>query len=81
MSITPHFYYLMDATTIILFSINYLSNLNSIYSSQRILHVNSVMRLEPISTAPTSPGKGDMYFDSTLNKLRVYDGTTWQNCW
>jgi len=45
------------------------------------LHVNSVMRLEPIATAPTSPGKGDMYFDSTLNKLRVYDGTTWQNCW
>ena len=48
---------------------------------QRTLHVNSVMRLEPIPTAPASPGKGDMYFDSTLNKLRVYDGTTWQNCW
>ncbi|MFN5844614.1 MAG: hypothetical protein ACK46O_02770, partial [Flavobacteriia bacterium] len=47
----------------------------------RTLHVNSVMRLEPIPTAPTSPAKGDMYFDSTLNKLRVYDGTTWQNCW
>jgi hypothetical protein len=47
----------------------------------RKLHVNSVMRLEPIPTAPTSPAKGDMYFDSTLNKLRVYDGTAWQNCW
>jgi len=47
----------------------------------RTLHVNSVMRLEPNATAPTSPSKGDMYFDSTLNKLRVYDGTTWQNCW
>ncbi len=47
----------------------------------RTLHVNAVMRLEPIPTAPTSPAKGDMYFDSTLNKLRVYDGTTWQNCW
>jgi hypothetical protein len=47
----------------------------------RTLHVNSVMRLEPIPTAPTSPGKGDIYFDSTFNKLRVYDGTTWQNCW
>lgn len=47
----------------------------------RTLHVNSVMRLEPIATAPTSPAKGDMYFDSTLNKLRVYDGTQWQNCW
>ena len=47
----------------------------------RTLHVNSVMRLEPIATAPSNPGKGDMYFDNTLNKLRVYDGTTWQNCW
>jgi hypothetical protein len=50
-------------------------------SPARTLHVNSVMRLEPIAIAPTSPAKGDMYFDSTLNKLRVYDGTSWQNCW
>jgi hypothetical protein len=50
-------------------------------SPQRTLHVSAVMRLEPISTAPSSPAKGDMYFDSTLNKLRVYDGTVWQNCW
>ncbi len=42
---------------------------------------NAVMRLEPIGSAPSSPSKGDMYFDSTLNKLRVYDGSTWQNCW
>lgn len=41
---------------------------------------NAVMRLEPIGSAPSSPSKGDMYFDSTLNKLRVYDGSTWQNC-
>jgi hypothetical protein len=47
----------------------------------RTLHVNSVMRLEPIPTSPTNPNKGDIYFDSTLNKLRVYDGSVWQNCW
>ena len=47
----------------------------------RTLHIKDVMRLEPIPTAPSSPAKGDMYFDSTINKLRVYDGTTWQNCW
>jgi hypothetical protein len=47
----------------------------------RTLHVNAVMRLEPIPFAPTSPGKGDIYFDSTLNKLRVFDGISWQNCW
>ena len=48
---------------------------------QRSLHISDVMRLEPRATAPASPAKGDMYFDSTLNKLRVYDGTVWQNCW
>ncbi len=48
---------------------------------QRSLHVSDVMRLEPRATAPSSPSKGDIYFDSVLNKLRVYDGTTWQNCW
>jgi hypothetical protein len=48
---------------------------------QRSLHVSAAMRLEPIAVAPLSPAKGDMYFDSILNKLRVYDGSVWQNCW
>jgi len=48
---------------------------------QRSLHVKDVMRLEPRSFSPPNPGKGDIYFDGTINKLRVYDGTTWQNCW
>ncbi|MCX6226514.1 MAG: hypothetical protein NTV01_17490 [Bacteroidia bacterium] len=48
---------------------------------QRKLHINDVLRLEPRNDAPASPAKGDIYFDGTLNKLRVYDGTTWQNCW
>lgn len=48
---------------------------------QRSLHVNDVMRLQPRATPPTAPQKGDMYFDGTLNKLRVFDGTVWQNCW
>ncbi len=47
----------------------------------RKLHVTDAMRLEPIPNPPQSPSKGDMYFDSTLNKLRVYDGSVWQNCW
>lgn len=43
--------------------------------------INDVMKITPRATAPSSPTQGDIYFDSTLNKLRVYDGTTWQNCW
>ncbi|MBP8042233.1 MAG: hypothetical protein KAZ36_10035 [Bacteroidales bacterium] len=45
------------------------------------LHVNAVMRLEPLASAPVSASKGDMYFNGTTNKLMVYDGTTWQACW
>jgi len=47
----------------------------------RPLHVKDVMRLEPRSTNPSNPAEGDIYFDSTLKKLRVFDGTIWQNCW
>ncbi|HEY9171793.1 MAG TPA: hypothetical protein VI136_05870, partial [Verrucomicrobiae bacterium] len=47
----------------------------------RTLHVSDVMRLQPRSSAPSSPGEGDLYYDSALHKLRVYDGTSWQNCW
>jgi hypothetical protein len=47
----------------------------------RTLHVNAIMRLQPISAPPASPAQGDIYYDSSLNKLRVYDGFTWQNLW
>ena len=45
-----------------------------------MLHVGDVMRLEP-TTQPLTASKGDMYMDSSTNKLMVYDGTTWQACW
>jgi hypothetical protein len=48
-------------------------------SPARPLHVSDVMRLEPRATAPGSPAKGDIYFDSSDDKLKCYDGTAWQN--
>jgi hypothetical protein len=48
---------------------------------QRNLHIKDAIRLEPRNTPLNNPTKGDIYFDGSLNKLRVYDGTTWQNCW
>lgn len=45
----------------------------------RTLHINDTMRLEPRASAPSSPAAGDIYFDSTLSKLRCYDGTAWNN--
>lgn len=47
----------------------------------RSLHVSSFMRLEPSTTPPPNPAEGDIYMDKTIHKLRVYDGTAWQNCW
>lgn len=47
----------------------------------RNLDINNTMRLQPRNSAPSNPAKGDMYFDGILNKLRVFDGTEWQNCW
>lgn len=44
----------------------------------RKLHVTDAMRLDP-TTTPASPSAGDIYFDSTTNKLRCYDGTVWND--
>jgi hypothetical protein len=49
-------------------------------SPARKLHVNDVMRLEPRATAPSSPSAGDIFFNSSTNKLQCYDGTAWQDC-
>jgi hypothetical protein len=49
-------------------------------SPARKLHVMEVMRLEP-TTEPTDPASGDIYFDSTLKKLRCYDGLVWHDLW
>ena len=35
----------------------------------------------PLNSAPSTPIKGETYFDNSLNKLRVWDGTAWKNCW
>ncbi len=43
--------------------------------------MGDVLNIKPRATAPSSPTKGTVYFDSVTNKLRVFDGTTWQNCW
>jgi hypothetical protein len=48
-------------------------------SPARKLHVSDVMRLEPRNGAPSSPAKGDIYFDSADDKLKCYDGSVWQD--
>ena len=53
----------------------------NVNAPQRNLHIKDVIRLEPRNVAPDNPVEGDIYYDGLLKKLRVYDGTSWQNCW
>jgi len=50
-------------------------------SPARSLHINDVIRLEPISAPPANPSEGDIYMDSGSHKLMVFDGNIWQACW
>lgn len=36
---------------------------------------------EILSTAPSNPREADTYYDSTLKKVRTWDGTQWNNHW
>lgn len=40
---------------------------------------NGQVRFVPLAAAPGSPEAGDVYYDSTTNKLRCYNGTTWND--
>jgi len=69
----------VDGNLANIFGVN--GNIGINIQPKRRLHISDVMRIEPTSAAPLNPSKGDIYFDNTINKLRVYDGTIWQNCW
>ena len=53
----------------------------NVSNPQRNLHVKDVMRLEPRNAPPANPAEGDLYYDGTRKKLRVFDGTSWKECW
>jgi hypothetical protein len=42
----------------------------------RVKSTGSV-RYVPLATAPANPEEGEVYYDSTIKKLRLYDGTDW----
>jgi len=48
-------------------------------SSRAIVTNNNFLRLEPVTSDPGGPVEGDIYYDSTLKKLRCYNGTSWNN--
>lgn len=57
------------------------TNATTTQSDQLVLGFSKGMVLPKSATAPGSPVEGQAYYDTTLHKLRVWDGTTWQNAW
>lgn len=48
------------------------------------LKVNPMLQGYPfmsLDSAPTSPTASFTYYDTTLNKVRTWDGSAWQNHW
>ena len=39
------------------------------------------IRFEALDSVPDDPAPGTAYFDNLSRKLRVWDGSTWQNAW
>jgi hypothetical protein len=46
---------------------------------QRPVHIKGALRLEPLASSPSSPSKGDIFFDNTTNTLKYYNGSIWVN--
>ncbi len=44
------------------------------------VEIGAILRLKPSST-PSNPVKGTIYYDSSDDKLKCYDGSNWHNLW
>lgn len=43
------------------------------------LKISDIINLTPRATAPATPAAGDIYYDSGTNKVRLWNGTVWEN--
>jgi hypothetical protein len=43
--------------------------------------IRDLLNIKPRSGAPSNPEEGDVYYDSNLHKLMVWNGTAWMACW
>jgi hypothetical protein len=50
-------------------------------SEQLVLGFTNGVILPKAASAPMAPTEGQAYYDTALHKLRVWDGTVWQNAW
>lgn len=54
---------------------------NAINRIDALLTRRGAYPFEPLATEPADPEEGRAYFDTTTKKLRVFDGTAWQDAW
>lgn len=71
-----NFVLLADPSTRSLWSINSVPVLD--FSNDNFLAPSVPIQMFNSDTDPTSPTAGMVYFNTILNKLKVYNGTTWQ---
>lgn len=54
---------------------------NAINRLQTIMTARATNPFEALAAAPASPTEGQAYYSLTDHKLKVFDGTVWQNLW
>lgn len=59
-------------------NVSYIKEDKHIITKEYLETAQEFMKLKP-ATAPANPTAGMIYFDNTDNKLKCFDGTTWQN--
>ncbi len=46
-----------------------------------MINVAEAVHITPLTTPPSDPEAGTLYFDANTAKLRVWDGGQWRDCW
>lgn len=57
---------------------------NGVNKLNRWMTARQASALSPfviLDAEPASAAEGSSYYDTSTHKLRVYDGTTWQDAW
>ena len=63
-------------------SVGYAFRAGKAKEAERATTAADLSHIKPRGKAPTDPKPGDLYIDANdNNRLKVYDGTTWQACW
>jgi hypothetical protein len=51
---------------------------NIIRYSNGVIKLNDLIQLEPLTSDPSSPEEGMIYYNDTDNRIKFYDGSAWR---